>query len=82
MYDYTQKAEYWALIWGTILMAVTGAVLMFPDTLTQMAPDELDLDHRPDVPRSLEEAPSRGGEEDSGESGKKSRSVAVRKQGG
>ena len=28
-YDYTQKAEYWALIWGTILMIATGAVLWF-----------------------------------------------------
>jgi formate dehydrogenase gamma subunit len=29
-YDYSQKAEYWALIWGTILMIVTGFVLWFP----------------------------------------------------
>jgi len=32
-YDYSQKAEYWALVWGTIVMAVTGLVLWFP-TLT------------------------------------------------
>jgi formate dehydrogenase gamma subunit len=29
-YDYTQKAEYWALIWGTAVMAFTGLVLWFP----------------------------------------------------
>jgi cytochrome b subunit of formate dehydrogenase len=29
-YDYTQKLEYWALIWGTALMAVTGLVLWYP----------------------------------------------------
>lgn len=29
-YDYSQKAEYWALVWGTFLMAVTGLVLWFP----------------------------------------------------
>ena len=31
-YDYTQKAEYWALAWGTVLMVVTGVVLWFPGT--------------------------------------------------
>ena len=31
-YDYTQKAEYWALAWGTVLMVVTGAVLWWPET--------------------------------------------------
>jgi formate dehydrogenase gamma subunit len=29
-YDYSQKAEYWALVWGTIVMAITGLVLWFP----------------------------------------------------
>ena len=32
-YDYSQKAEYWALVWGTIVMAITGLILWFP-TLT------------------------------------------------
>ena len=32
-YDYSQKAEYWALVWGTIVMAISGLVLWFP-TLT------------------------------------------------
>ncbi len=37
-YDYTQKAEYWALIWGTILMIVTGFVLWFPAELSPILP--------------------------------------------
>jgi len=28
-YNYIHKAEYWALIWGTIVMAVSGGVLWF-----------------------------------------------------
>jgi cytochrome b subunit of formate dehydrogenase len=38
MYDYTQKAEYWALIWGTVVMSVTGVILMFPDIATSFMP--------------------------------------------
>ena len=37
-YDYTQKAEYWALVWGTGLMAITGLVLWFPVVATSWAP--------------------------------------------
>ena len=37
-FDYTQKAEYWALVWGTIVMSVTGFVLMFPDLATESMP--------------------------------------------
>lgn len=37
-YDYTQKAEYWALVWGTALMAMTGLVLWFPVLATSWAP--------------------------------------------
>ncbi|HET7537130.1 MAG TPA: cytochrome b/b6 domain-containing protein, partial [Candidatus Didemnitutus sp.] len=29
---YIEKAEYWAMAWGTILMALTGAVLWFENT--------------------------------------------------
>jgi formate dehydrogenase gamma subunit len=29
---YIEKAEYWALVWGTILMGVTGAILWFDNT--------------------------------------------------
>ncbi len=37
-FDYTQKAEYWAVIWGTIVMALTGLVLWFPDVITSWLP--------------------------------------------
>jgi cytochrome b subunit of formate dehydrogenase len=29
---YIEKAEYWAMIWGTILMGITGAILWFENT--------------------------------------------------
>ncbi len=29
-YDYTEKMEFWALIWGVVIMAVTGLILWFP----------------------------------------------------
>lgn len=28
-YNYIEKAEYWALIWGTVVMSVTGFILWF-----------------------------------------------------
>lgn len=31
-FSYIEKAEYWALVWGTILMGVTGAVLWFENS--------------------------------------------------
>ena len=37
-FDYTQKAEYWAVIWGTIVMALTGLILWFPDLFTSWMP--------------------------------------------
>jgi cytochrome b subunit of formate dehydrogenase len=37
-FDYTQKAEYWAVIWGTVVMALTGLVLWFPELATNWAP--------------------------------------------
>jgi formate dehydrogenase gamma subunit len=37
-YDYMQKAEYWALVWGTAVMAVTGAILWFPTLAVRMLP--------------------------------------------
>lgn len=37
-YDYSQKAEYWALVWGTILMAITGLILWFPTTAAKFLP--------------------------------------------
>jgi formate dehydrogenase gamma subunit len=37
-YDYSQKAEYWALVWGTVIMAVTGLVLWFPTLAAEYFP--------------------------------------------
>ncbi len=37
-YDYTEKAEYWALIWGTVVMAITGFILWFPTFFTSFLP--------------------------------------------
>lgn len=31
-FSYIEKAEYWALIWGTIVMSVTGVILWFDNT--------------------------------------------------
>jgi len=32
-FGYVEKSQYWALVWGTIVMAGTGAVLWFENTL-------------------------------------------------
>ena len=37
-YDYMQKAEYWALVWGIIVMVVTGLVLWFPTFTARFLP--------------------------------------------
>lgn len=37
-FDYTEKAEYLALIWGTIVMVFTGFVLWFPTFFTRYMP--------------------------------------------
>jgi cytochrome b subunit of formate dehydrogenase len=37
-FDYTQKTEYWALVWGTIIMAATGFVLWFPAMAVKILP--------------------------------------------
>jgi len=31
-FSYAEKAEYWALVWGTIVMTVTGIVMWFDNT--------------------------------------------------
>jgi cytochrome b subunit of formate dehydrogenase len=31
-FSYVEKAEYWALVWGTIIMSVTGLILWFDNT--------------------------------------------------
>lgn len=37
-YDYTEKMEFWALIWGVVIMAVTGLILWFPILAFQYLP--------------------------------------------
>jgi len=37
-FDYTQKAEYWAVVWGTVVMALTGFILWFPALATVYMP--------------------------------------------
>ncbi len=37
-YNYMEKLEYWALIWGTLVMGLTGFVLWFPTIVGNWAP--------------------------------------------
>jgi cytochrome b subunit of formate dehydrogenase len=37
-YNYMEKLEYWALIWGTLVMGATGIVLWFPTIVGNWAP--------------------------------------------
>lgn len=39
-YNYGEKMEYWAMIWGTIVMAITGFMLWNPITTTRFVPGE------------------------------------------
>jgi formate dehydrogenase gamma subunit len=38
MYGYVEKAEFWALLWGSMVMIVTGLVLWFPKMLPESWP--------------------------------------------
>lgn len=38
VFDYTEKIEYWALVWGTVVMIVTGFILWFPTMLGEATP--------------------------------------------
>lgn len=40
-YDYRQKFEYWGVIFGSVVMAVTGFVLYFPIAATRWLPGEV-----------------------------------------
>jgi cytochrome b subunit of formate dehydrogenase len=35
-FSYIEKSEYWALVWGTIVMAATGAILWFDNTFLNL----------------------------------------------
>jgi formate dehydrogenase gamma subunit len=37
-FSYTEKAEYWALVWGTVIMSVTGLLLWFDNEVAPFLP--------------------------------------------
>lgn len=39
-YNFAEKAEYWALVWGTVVMMVTGYMLWNPIATTRFVPGE------------------------------------------
>ena len=40
-YGFEEKAEYWALIWGTVMMAITGFMMWNPITTARVLPGEV-----------------------------------------
>jgi len=40
-YSFEEKMEYWALIWGTVIMIITGLILWFPIGATEALPGEV-----------------------------------------
>jgi formate dehydrogenase gamma subunit len=39
-YTFEEKAEYWALVWGTVIMALTGFLMWNPITSARLMPGE------------------------------------------
>jgi cytochrome b subunit of formate dehydrogenase len=37
-FSYVEKAEYWALVWGTVVMVITGLMLWFDNRIIQYLP--------------------------------------------
>jgi cytochrome b subunit of formate dehydrogenase len=37
-FNYVEKAEYWALVWGTVVMVITGILLWFDNWFVQFLP--------------------------------------------
>lgn len=37
-FNYVEKAEYWALVWGSFVMIITGAMLIFTETVLRTLP--------------------------------------------
>ena len=35
-FSYIEKSEYWALVWGTVVMSVTGTILWFDNTFLRL----------------------------------------------
>ncbi len=40
-FDYRQKFEYWGLVFGALIMAVTGLILFFPIAVARLLPGEV-----------------------------------------
>lgn len=40
-YSFEEKAEYWALIWGTVIMGITGFMMWNPITTARFLPGEI-----------------------------------------
>lgn len=38
IFNYAEKFEFWALVWGTIIMVISGFILWFPKTITAGLP--------------------------------------------
>lgn len=37
-FNYAEKVEYWALVWGSVVMIITGAMLIFTETVLRLWP--------------------------------------------
>lgn len=37
-YSFKEKFEYWAVVWGTAVMGITGLVLLYPEVATRYSP--------------------------------------------
>jgi formate dehydrogenase gamma subunit len=40
-YNFAEKAEYWAMVWGTVIMAITGFMLWNPIATTRFLPGQV-----------------------------------------
>lgn len=40
-YNFGEKVEYWAMIWGTVIMAITGFMLWNPIATTRLLPGQI-----------------------------------------
>jgi len=40
-YDYKQKFEYWGLVFGNVIMVLTGIVLIYPTAVAMLLPGQL-----------------------------------------
>ena len=45
-YNYAEKAEYWALVWGTVIMALTGLILWLEELSPKIVIDVSAAVHR------------------------------------